>query len=93
MLSLDLAALYKSIIEYFILSLPSVKNFKITAPTKFTLFNLNPELSKLSINDFSKFKGIGEKKAITIITALELGRRRREAEVIERKKITSSNSN
>jgi len=49
------------------------------------------ELSKLSINDFSKFKGIGKKKAITIITALELGRRRREAEVIERKKITSSN--
>ena len=60
---------------------------KILAHTENNLI----ELSKLSINDFSKFKGIGEKKAITIITALELGRRRREAEVIERKKITSSN--
>ena len=60
---------------------------KILAHTENNLI----ELSKLSINDFSKFKGIGQKKAITIITALELGRRRREAEVIERKKISSSN--
>jgi len=35
------------------------------------------ELAKLSINDLKKFKGIGEAKAITIIAALELGRRRR----------------
>ena len=35
-------------------------------------------LSKLSIQDLSKFKGIGEAKAISIISALELGRRRKE---------------
>lgn len=47
-------------------------------------------LSKLNINDLTQIKGIGEAKAITIITALELGRRRRESDVIERGKITSS---
>lgn len=35
-------------------------------------------LSKLSIQDLSRFKGIGEAKAISIIAALELGRRRKE---------------
>ena len=39
------------------------------------------ELAKLSINDLKKFKGIGEAKAITIIAALELGRRRKEVDV------------
>ena len=49
------------------------------------------ELSKLSLNDLVKnFKGIGEAKAISIIAALELGKRRRSAEVIEKKKINSS---
>ena len=36
-------------------------------------------LGKLSIQDLSKFKGIGEAKAVSIIAALELGRRRRES--------------
>lgn len=49
------------------------------------------ELSKLTVNDLQKFKGIGEAKAITIVAALELGSRRRGAEVIERKTITRSN--
>jgi DNA repair protein RadC len=35
-------------------------------------------LSKQSIQDLTKFKGIGEAKAISIISALELGRRRKE---------------
>ena len=35
-------------------------------------------LSKLSIQDLSKFKGIGDAKAVSIIAALELGRRRKE---------------
>lgn len=48
------------------------------------------ELSRLSVSDLQKFKGIGEAKAITIIAALELGRRRRGAEVMERKKIQTS---
>jgi len=48
------------------------------------------ELSRLSVNDLQKFKGIGEAKAISIVAALELGRRRRGAEAIERKKIQTS---
>jgi len=48
------------------------------------------ELSKMLINDLQKFKGIGEAKAITIVAALELGRRRRGAEVIEKKTIRTS---
>ena len=38
--------------------------------------NLN-QLAKLSLNDLIKFKGIGEAKAISIISALEIGRRRK----------------
>lgn len=52
--------------------------------------NLN-NLAKLSIKDLMKFKGIGEAKAITIVSALELGRRRKESEEEKRTKITSSN--
>ena len=51
--------------------------------------NLN-ELAKLSLKDLMKVKGIGEAKAITIAAALELGRRRKDAEVMRRPKITSS---
>ena len=52
--------------------------------------NSLPELSKMSIVELMKFKGIGEAKAISIVAAMELGRRRRGAEVMERKKIGSS---
>jgi DNA repair protein RadC len=38
-------------------------------------------LGKASIGELSKFKGIGEAKAISIIAALEIGRRRNETEV------------
>lgn len=48
------------------------------------------ELSKFSTNDFLSFKGIGEAKALSIIAALELGRRRRSAEVIEKSVINGS---
>lgn len=51
--------------------------------------NLNA-LGKLSIKQLMEFKGIGEAKAITIIAALELGKRRREEENVELVKITSS---
>ncbi len=50
------------------------------------------ELGKLSISDLIKFKGIGEAKAITIAAAMELGRRRRGEEALQKMKITSSNS-
>ncbi len=53
--------------------------------------NLNT-LGKLSINELTKFKGIGEAKAISILAALELGRRRRAEAVIQLDKITSSRS-
>jgi DNA repair protein RadC len=48
------------------------------------------ELSLLSLKELMQYKGIGEAKAVGIAAALELGRRRREAEVLERKKITKS---
>lgn len=48
------------------------------------------ELAKLSLKDLMKFKGIGEAKAITIVSALELGRRRKNSEPQKRTKITSS---
>ncbi|NCU32556.1 MAG: DNA repair protein RadC [Candidatus Moranbacteria bacterium] len=48
------------------------------------------ELSRLSVAELKKFKGIGEAKAITIVAALELGSRRRGAEALERKSILSS---
>lgn len=40
-------------------------------------YDLN-QLARLGIADLSRFKGIGEAKAITIIAALELGRRRKD---------------
>lgn len=51
--------------------------------------NLNA-LGKLTIQQLMKFKGIGEAKAISIIAAMELGRRRRTEDVVELTKITSS---
>ncbi len=44
----------------------------------------------MSIPALMKFKGIGEAKAISIAAALELGRRRRSAEVEAKPKITGS---
>jgi len=52
--------------------------------------NLN-ELGKLELNDLIKNKGIGEAKAITIMSALELGRRRKISDILEKQKITCSN--
>jgi len=52
--------------------------------------NLN-ELAQLTIADLCKrFKGIGEAKAITIMAALELGKRRKTSDMLDRKKIVSS---
>lgn len=48
------------------------------------------ELSKLSINDLMKYKGIGEAKAVSIMAALELGRRRRYSEALEQPSIKNS---
>jgi DNA repair protein RadC len=52
--------------------------------------NLN-ELGKKSVVDLKRsYHGIGDAKAITIVAALELGRRRKQQEAYERPKITSS---
>ena len=48
------------------------------------------QLGKLSIKELQKFKGIGEAKAITIVAAMELGRRRKLSEIIKKEKIQSS---
>ncbi|MFC2120152.1 DNA repair protein RadC [Bacteroidota bacterium] len=52
--------------------------------------NLN-ELGKLNIKSLQKIKGVGEVRAITIIAALELGRRRKISDILNRKRITTSN--
>ncbi|EAR02139.1 RadC family protein [Maribacter sp. HTCC2170] len=51
--------------------------------------NLN-DLGRLSIKQLMQFKGIGEAKAITIVAALEIGRRRRGEEGQKIAKISSS---
>ncbi len=48
------------------------------------------ELSRLSIKELMKFKGIGEAKAINIAASLEIGRRRRLKDSLQRRKILSS---
>lgn len=47
-------------------------------------------LGKLSLSQLMNFKGVGEAKAISIIAALELGRRRRTQDAAELQKVTSS---
>lgn len=51
--------------------------------------NVN-KLAKLSIGDLQKFNGIGEAKAINIISALELGRRREDEDTPLPQQIRSS---
>lgn len=55
----------------------------------FTNFDLI-ELGKLTVKDLMKFKGIGEAKAISIVAALELGRRRQADNVHKINKISTS---
>jgi len=51
--------------------------------------NLN-ELSKLTLSDLQLFSGIGEAKALSIIAALELGKRQIIAETFQKPEITSA---
>ncbi len=51
--------------------------------------NLN-SLGKLSIRELRKIKGIGSARAVTIAAALELGRRRKQAEIPDNKQIKCS---
>lgn len=51
--------------------------------------NLN-DLGRRSIDYLLTFKGIGEAKAVSIVAALELGKRRKDADVFVKQKITCS---
>ncbi|MBQ8702440.1 MAG: DNA repair protein RadC [Prevotella sp.] len=51
--------------------------------------NLN-SLGKMSIEELCKYNGVGEAKAITILAACELGKRRQMEKAEERKKIKTS---
>lgn len=52
--------------------------------------NLN-NLGKATVNDLiAPYKGVGEAKAISIVAALEVGRRRNSHETLEREKVGSS---
>ena len=71
------------------------KNESAVELSRRILAESNNDLNKLatfSIKDLTngRFKGIGEAKAISIIAALELGRRRKETTTQERPQITSS---
>lgn len=61
---------------------------RILASVNFSLH----ELGMLTVKKLTKFKGIGEAKAITIVSALELSRRRRSERALIKKKIDSSRS-
>lgn len=47
-------------------------------------------LSRLTVKDYTKIKGIGQVKAITLVAALELGRRRQAGNFLEKPRIRSS---
>lgn len=51
--------------------------------------NIN-ELAKLNVRDLTKIKGMGEAKALTILAALELGRRRSDIISVKKRKINGS---
>jgi len=47
-------------------------------------------MARFGVSDFKKFKGIGEAKALTLIAALELGRRRKEEDSGDRKQVAQA---
>ncbi|MBQ9470328.1 MAG: DNA repair protein RadC [Bacteroidales bacterium] len=51
--------------------------------------NLN-ELGRLSVHQLTRLKGVGQTKAVTVLAALELGRRRGATSAMERPSIRSS---
>jgi len=51
--------------------------------------NLN-SLARLSVTDLTRIKGVGKAKAISIVSALELGRRRKETQQSAKPRITCS---
>ncbi len=51
--------------------------------------NLNG-LAAMGVPELTKIKGIGEAKAIAVVSAMELGRRRKASEVLDKQRITCS---
>ena len=49
-----------------------------------------PELGKLNIKELMRVKGIGEAKAIMLVAAMEIGRRRQALSVLEKPVVSSS---
>ena len=49
-------------------------------------------LAKCSVKELQRFKGIGEAKAITVVSAMELGRRRTGRETVSRPRFCDSSS-
>lgn len=47
-------------------------------------------LSKLTLNEIKKIKGIGDAKAVTIMAALEIGKRRQSSQSLDKHKVASS---
>ena len=47
-------------------------------------------LGKMNVQELQKYKGIGQAKAVTIVAAMELGRRRKESKEVKREKLTNS---
>ena len=69
------------------------RNESAVEVSKKILLSVNNDLNKLSkcsISDLKKIKGIGEAKAISIIAAIELGRRRKELASTKKEALSSS---
>lgn len=47
-------------------------------------------LGKMNVQELQRYKGIGQAKAVTIVAAMELGRRRKESKEVKREKLTNS---
>ncbi len=47
-------------------------------------------LGKMNVQELQKYKGIGQAKAVTIVAAMELGRRRKESKEVKMDKLTNS---
>jgi DNA repair protein RadC len=48
-------------------------------------------LAKMNVNELTKIKGIGPAKAITLVAAFELARRKKDSEILQFHKIQSTN--
>jgi DNA repair protein RadC len=69
------------------------RKLSAVALSKIILNHYNNDLNnlgRLNLEDLQKFKGIGEAKAVSIIAALEIGRRRNGLAIKDRPKIMSS---